>query len=393
MNSVALSADGQRCLFGTSNEYGTGQFAVYCYNGDGTQRWKSPIGAAGATQGVFWVALSADGKVAAAGGKTATDVGFLTAYRSDDGSELLKLTALPNRVNQVALSADGGLLLAVFQNSVQLYRLGLEGYALVSSQDLAPLACGSCGMSEDGTMAVVGGIVYSDGDKSGASYTPNTGQVAAFRIKDDQLAPLGTWDAPSEVLRVAMTAGGAHWGAGLSDGSCALFNGAQAATPLWTYNPDPATVSYAYGFDITETGAGRVILACGATVAEPVPAPTPPAPNGVAYAVESVMRDGKAAAKLLWRAPLQYTGNPGICLDREARYVTATDGKPLKTPPGQPVAETPGNFYLFDVTSGAALWTYPTKLMNWPMVITPDGSHVFGGSDTGSVYYWNQSTR
>jgi hypothetical protein len=59
INSVALSADGNSCVFGTSSEYGDGTFHVYHYDGTGALRGTWPFGAAGSTQGVFWVAVSA----------------------------------------------------------------------------------------------------------------------------------------------------------------------------------------------------------------------------------------------------------------------------------------------------------------------------------------------
>ncbi|MDO8439128.1 MAG: hypothetical protein Q7S67_02675, partial [Telluria sp.] len=66
VNSIALSDDGSRCICGTSNEYDSGQFGVYCFNADGSQAWMAPVGPAGSYQGVFWVGISANGLYAGA---------------------------------------------------------------------------------------------------------------------------------------------------------------------------------------------------------------------------------------------------------------------------------------------------------------------------------------
>lgn len=380
VNSVAVSADGNCCVFGTSNEFSTGQFAVYCYDGAGQQQWSSPIGAAASTQGVFWVAASADGKFAAAGGETSKSAGFLNAYRASDGLPLLAATP-PSRVNQVALAGDGSLLLAVFNDTVQLYAYGDGAYVLASQLSFAGSYCNSCALSPDGFKAVVSCTIYS---QTGG---PSTGQVISLGISDRQLAVSGSWASPVGVMRVAIAATGNYWGASLHDGSCALFAPGSVSTPLWQYKPDVANLDVAYGFDITETAAGRVVLACGANLYVAAPVPTPAPPGGYLYLVESVASGSGQAPSFCWGATLAYSANPGVSLAREAQYVTATDGAPGDETPGQ-VSESAGNFYLFDGASGNQLWSYPTPVMNWPMAITPDGAHAFGGSDDGSVYYW-----
>jgi sugar lactone lactonase YvrE len=376
VNSVALSDDGNCCVFGTSNEFSTGQFAVYCYDGAGQLRWSSPVGAPASTQGVFWVAASADGQFAAAGGETSKTAGFLSAYRVADGAEVLNVTT-GYRINQVALSGDGSLLLAVYNDTVQLYSYNGSAYVLASQQTLAGSYCNSCALSPDGFTAAVSCTIYSD--SGGAS----TGQVVSLAIDNQKLIVSGAWASPVGVMRVAVAATGNYWGASLHDGSCALFSPANITTPLWQYKPGIANLSVAYGFDITETAAGRVVLACGANLY------TTPS-TGYLYLVESVASGSTQAPQFCWGATLAYSANPGVSLDREARYVTATDGQPGDETPGQ-VSESAGNFYLVDGASGAQLWQYATPVMNWPMVITPDGSHAFGGSDDGSVYFWGSA--
>jgi hypothetical protein len=144
---------------------------------------------------------------------------------------------------------------------------------------------------------------------------------------------------------------------------------------------------------VTETETGHVVLACGANQTS--------GGLGFLYVVDSqplqfTNAPTRYTPVLRWIEPLQYAANPGVSLDRNATRVTATDGKPKASPPGAAPAhavagatpESPGNFYLFDAAAGALLWKYPTPIMNWPMVITPDGSAQLGGSDDGTLYRW-----
>lgn len=372
VNSVAISADGQRCIAGTSEEYGSGQFSVVCYDAHGSLRWRAPFGEAGSYQGVFWVAISADGALAAAGGETGKGAGLLTIYDGATGAVIFS-AAQPSRVNQLCFSRDGSSLLTCFGNTVALYRSSGTSFALAAAHDFSPFACGSCALSADGSVAAV----------ASRDYDTCQGQVSALGISGNGMTVIGSATFASGAMRVAMTDSGSHWAAAFHDGSCALFSQASPGAAVWSYLPTEAGLDVAYGVDITETADGRVLVACGANLT--VPTPPPPAPHaGLLYMVQSV--DGNPA--LLWQSYLQYAANPGVSLDTNARYVTATDGSP--TAGG---GESPGNFYLFDGATGAPLWTYPTTTMNWPMVITPDGSAVLGGSDTGSVIYWNQSSR
>lgn len=386
VNSVAVSADGATCIFGTSSEYGSGDFNVYHYDAGGTLRGQWPFGPANSTQGVFWVAVSADGQFAAAGGETASShAGLLSAYRLSDGATLLSETCT-SRVSQVSLSGDGSLLLAVFGDTVKLYSYTGSAYACVGQQSFTGASCGSCALSPDGFNAVVACTIYHD-DDDGTSSAPATGQVVSLAIANNVLSVSGTWPTSTGVQRVAMAATGNYWGAVLHDGSCALLGQGNVNQPLWQYRPTLQNLGIAYGIDITETSTGRVVLACAANVPTPATEPIQAPSGGYLYLVESVQNGSGQSPNFCWGSALQYSGNPGVSLAREAQSVTATDGQPiypLTTPP----KETPGNFYLFDGASGEKIWSYPTPIMNWPMTITPDGRYAFGGSDDGSVYFW-----
>ena len=85
----------------------------------------------------------------------------------------------------------------------------------------------------------------------------------------------------------------------------------------------------------------------------------------------------------VWHAPTDYAPNPASYFDAGAKLLTAADGEPRVNEP-----ETPGNFYLFDVATGAPVWKHPTPLMNWGMRISAAGTACVGGSDDGTLYYW-----
>lgn len=391
VNSVAISADGNTCVFGTSSEYGQGDFNVYHYDGTGTLRGAWAFGPANSTQGVFWSAVSADGQFAAAGGETASkQAGLLTAYRLSDGVQVLSDT-LPSRVSQVSLSGDGSLLLAVCGDTVKLYSYASGAYTCVGQQTFAGASCGSCALSPDGFRGVVACTIYHDAGSAGGESSPATGQVVSLAIAGNVLSVSGAWTTTTGVQRVAMAATGNYWGAVLHDGSCALLGPDNVNQPVWQYRPTLQNLGIAYGIDITETSTGRVVLACAANVPLPPTEPIQAHSSGYLYLVESVQSGGVPSPQFCWGSALEYSGNPGVSLARDAQSVTATDGQPiypLTTPP----KETPGNFYLFDGATGAQKWRYPTPIMNWPMTITPDGRCAFGGSDDGSVYFWQLAT-
>ena len=67
-------------------------------------------------------------------------------------------------------------------------------------------------------------------------------------------------------------------------------------------------------------------------------------------------------------------------MDAAGTLITVADGHPVGTP---------GTFYLFDAATGAKLMEFPTNDdMNWPMVLSADGTSAVGGSDNSNVYYF-----
>lgn len=374
INSTAISADGNVCLLGTSDEWGSGDFGVYCYDGAGTLHWNDPLGQA-CYQGVFWVALSANGAYAAAGGtitKEADAGGFLRVYDAGTGKRLLD-TGMPSRVNQVALSANGQMLAAVAGDLLQLYGLQGSMYLLLAQQVLTGQYGQSCAISADGSLVTVATT------RDYAATEGPAGTVAVFQYQAGALVALAQYDASVGVVRVDMLPDGSAWAASRHDGQVMLFSqdvSLPGGQPAWTYTP-PGTLGVAYAVAVARRGDGDVQVVCGVNL-EGVD-------HGILYAVKSLPQPTQPpsyTAVPLWQQALQFDPNPGVSMDAKATLVTATDGQPDSSG-----GETAGNFYLFS-GEGTLLWQYPTSLMNWPMVVAAGGGAAFGGSDDGSAYYW-----
>lgn len=378
VNSCAISDDGSRIVAGTSQEFGSGQFAVVCLDAGGQQRWHRTVGGADAYQGVFWAAISADGSVAAAGGELAKTPGsgFLTAYDADDGTPLLSVFDLPGRVNQVSLCEHGTHLLACYAQTVALYRrTDANVFALLDRYSVAPghsiesaMICGN------GTRAVAGSIQYNDGSTGGG--------LVALDITDTGFANPTTTAFDAGLMRVAITPDGSAWGGCLHDASCVCFLNS-ADRPAWRHHSSVAA-SIAYAFAIAGSATGTVYLAYGVNL---IVGDDPGAPQGAVFSIECNAIAASPSPVLRWVMPTQFAVNPGVSLDRAGRLISATDGKP---DPGDETKEGAGNFYLFDNRADRVLWAYPTKLMNWPMQIAADARSVVGASDDGRVYYWSQ---
>ncbi len=383
VNSVAVSPDGQLTVGGTSSEFGTGQFNFYGYDATGNQLWSVPVTAANVTQGIFWVAVSDDKRFAACGGETSKTCGFLCILDASSGNILFQDNNLPARVNQLTFSSDGTLLLADFQHELRLYHDASGStvaptWALSDSLALsADFSSYSAVMAPNGSRVWVGAINYN-------VKPVYTGLVQQIALDNGKFGAATSYQQSQGVLRVVTTIDGAYAAAALHDGSCAFFQAVQPTT-AFVYKPALTNLNIAYAIAITQTPAKELVIVVGANQAE----------AGVLYRVDAQQTASQIAnypiwgPVLRWSTQVQYAVNPGVTLDAAATLVSATDGKPDESSGGSDQKESPGNFYLFDACSGQQLWQYGTKLMNWPMMLTPDGKTAVGGSDDGSIYYWN----
>lgn len=385
VNSVAVSPDGQLTVGGTSSEFGSGQFNFYGFAASGAKVWSVPVTAANVTQGIFWVAVSDDKRFAACGGETSKTCGFLCIVDASNGQILFQDNSLPARVNQLSFSTDGTLLLADFQHELRLYQY-TRGSMLVPSwshSDSIALPAGfssySAVLAANGSRVWVGAINYN--------VKPiYTGLVQQMLLDNGKFGAVTRYQQAQGVMRVVTTADGAYAAAALHDGSCAFFQAVQPST-AFVYKPDLSGLNIAYAVAITQTPAQQLVIVVGANQGE----------AGVLYRVDALQTASQIAnypiwgPALRWSKSVQYAVNPGVTLDLAATVVSATSGKPDEQHGGDNQQESPGNFYLFDACSGQQLWQYGTKLMNWPMTLTPDGNTAVGGSDDGSIYYWKLS--
>lgn len=377
INSVAVSADGGIVAAGTffhtygtsatadnkqvarqagslapaaaaDSEYGT--FGTYVWDRAGTLVMKKEFAG---WQGVYWVDVSADGSTVASCGwysGSPNYQGFVAAFDIGSGSSLLFFD-LPSRGNVVALDANGLLLLA---GADQGYLFSRESggdfgttpaaIALAASGDTALVTA----LSSDGSIGLIG------------SYQ---GEVVLFTINDGVPATPVRWQLPNSAYLhfAALSADGQHAYIGANSGI--LY-----AIDVQQFLADPASIWQAaipggattiYGVACSENG--MFIASAGNTTAGGV----------VAYYANKYNN-----AAMYWQATTAHSPN-SVSMDGAGAYVALADGHP---------DNTPGCFYLWRAMDGAALWTYPTSDMSWPIKLSADGSLVVGGSDNGSVY-------
>ncbi|MCW8869963.1 MAG: hypothetical protein OQK49_04600 [Proteobacteria bacterium] len=412
INSVAISDDGSRCVFGSSFERGEGQFYTYLFDGEGQKRQKKAIAEGISYQGVFWVDVSGDGRFYATGGETQnpepskkshlpkpTQPGFLQAYAAGSGDCLLNVTR-SDRINQVSLSQDGQYLAVCYGHTVEVFRLSGTTYQSIFKHQTPDFSINSCEISGNGKTVVTSGIHYADDNQqtlfqsrleatdSSSATQATSGQINAYEINGSSVSTMGSCDVDTGCMRVAVLNNGSQWAVSMHDGSCGLVLANKAATLEWRCRPNISNLELAYAVAITRTEQGDVFVACGANQKNSDA-------GGLLYLVQSVRmvydKDNNSnypptyfKGVIQWSHDTEFGVNPGVSMDKNGHYVTATDGKPK----GKTVKESKGNFYLFNVQNGHQLWQHQTDMMNWPMQLAQNGQSVIGGSDNGSVYYW-----
>lgn len=391
VNWTDISDSGDIVLAGSFRFNKTGEFATYCLDKHGTLRWKDTLSQS--YTGVFWVDVSGSGKYAASGGwrenrdnpSNGQRQGFIRAYETSNGNLLLDYTT-GARVNAVMLSQRGEWLAAASgsrnapDNSVRLFQLNKNRYELRDHFTTADQSVGTLDISQDGRWIVAG---------SGG------GWVRLFHNRQGKLHLAASWQ-PAESARPAASApegpnGGAarttptyvqfvdisddgQWiAAAISNGHFYLFkreNFIGKGEPLWSF-PVSGTHNV-YGVRVSEDG--RKVVACNNH--------PDTQQGGYLYMVTNRWNDRTRSYEpvLQWTFRSNRSPNPGISMDKRARYVALADGYPVGTP---------GHFYLLDAVTGKLLWIYQTVDMNWPVVLSKDGRALAGGSDDGKIYYWH----
>lgn len=389
INSVAISNDGTRVVGatflhdyrqGSSKFFPTvlGRFGVYCFDGD------PPKDAAGSRvakwvdeydgwSGLYGVALSGDGAIAAAGGwleKSGSAVrGVVRAYNAVDGKKLLDYTDFTQRMSWVTLSNDGRVLAAVADDVYVFIR---DGKAF----NPVPLKLGIGGLAN---RYVTGVAVHPDGTWLVAC--DQAGHVYMATIDGGVLSRPIVWTAPGNVeipfLSVAIAAEARTFVAG---GGNSVFHFSfddmkrEAGPTVYdtTVNQDPTSIPADKTPGKPQENVRWVAISADGALFTAIANRLGDESKGVLVAFTPKQLTP------YWTRSLDSSPN-STSIDGAGKYVTASDGYPTGKP---------AKFYLFDANDGSKLWDYTTCNMNWPMVISADASAIAAGSDDGSVYYF-----
>ncbi len=372
VNSTAISADGKFVVAGTffhqyspgsaSPQQPTGQpdeFGTFLFDRDGKQLWADKFVG---YEGVYAVAISGDGSVAASGGwfSSSPFQGYVRAYAIADGPASIIDYRLGTRVNALALSADGSTLVAaadnvyVFQKSNGVFPKTPAILPLNAVENAVsgstPNSAQAIAITSDGRWIVIGDYV---------------GNVYLVENNAGQLGKPYIWNTSplTTVHTVALTPDGQWFAVAGSGGILYLFSisSMTGSTPSYT------------GTYTLDTG-GRVGWAAISDDGGFLSAIGNKGEAGAIVALQN--NDGTMSRK--WE--METLRNPNsTSMDASANYISVADGYP---------DGTPGHFSLYEGATGKLLWRYNTLNMNWPMFVSADGSGIVAGTDGGNVFYF-----
>lgn len=373
VNSTAISADGERVIAGTffhayappmpapAPALESNQFGTYCFNRDGEPLWADMFEG---YEGVYSVAISGQGNVAASGGwysSSPSFQGFVRAYDVENGPANILDFRLGERVNSLALSSDGSTLVAaadkvyLFVQADGVFPSTPVEFPLLSPPPgaTAPNSAQAISITSDGAWVLVG-------DYFGNLYLieNNNGSFGKPYVWND--AP-----ALSTIHSIAMT----------PDGQWFAVGGGGTSSTVYLFSFDSMTMSVpTYAGTYTLDTGGRVgwvaITDDGAFLSAI-------GNVGKAGAVVAINNDQGTLSKA-WEKSTQYNPN-STSMDASGNFVAVADGYP---------DGSPGSFSLFDGSNGTLMWSYPTPNMNWPMFVSADGNGIVAGTDGGAVYYF-----
>ena len=383
VNAAAISDDGSRVVAGTyyQNYVNTsrprldGRYGVYVFStaGSGTLLFSHEYNG---DKGIYAVAMSGDGTVAAGGGLLTMGRvspfkpkrGLLLAFDVATGTRLLETSDITDRVTSVGLSRNGQVLVAVADKSLFVFLRGSSG-SFSNPPHVVTLVgyCETVAVHPSGTWLAAAdqqGVVYVIPITGGVVGTPVTWianeplnpvnplslmgpvkfhSIAVSRTSD--AFAVGGWNFVYLLTRVSMSAG--------TPGPVARFSSVDAAgghNVRWVAIADD-----------------------GSFVATVVNDTDHPTHKGL------LIRLSPSAGQLIpdFKSALKNPPNT-TSVDSSGTRIVVADGFPNFTP---------GAFYLFDNT-GAKLATHVTTDMNWPIQISADGSGIVGGSDTNTLSFF-----
>jgi outer membrane protein assembly factor BamB len=366
VNWVAISNDASRIIAdtyyypypGTTSNDTHGMFGAYCFDSAGKLLWADDFEG---DEGVFSVAISGDGRVAAAGGlftggaySDRPDSGLLRAYDASNGKRLLDYPGR-RRINYIALSDDGAVLAAVSASKLYVFVRKNGSFAV---DPAIPVGGG-------GFLDCV--AVHPSGQWVVAC--DRGGNVYLVTIVKGTVQQTYKWTAPERMpfLSVAISKDNESFVVGGGNAVYLFTRGSMMkAIPSPIAQFTPGSVALNTRQDVRWVA----ISGDGGFVTSAENQQQTGLLRGLSY------RDGQLSET--WNHALNRNPN-STSMDSEARYVTVADGNPVGTH---------GNFYLLDGASGRELWRFETTNMSWPMFINSYGSGIAAGSDTGDLYFF-----
>jgi WD40 repeat protein len=359
INSTAISGDGSRCIAGTwDGPYQnhvpppTAEYVVNCWDRSANPPnplWSDPFEA---HEGVFVVAISADGSRAAAGGWKKIGKGFAHIYDAATGKKLISYHFL-NRVNALAFSDDGNVLAIA----------GNDAYLAQAQNGVFPAQPSHLGLPADTFLVSLSIVGYGDAFVFG----DHNGNVYLVENNNGSLGKPFVWaggEAMGPIHSVAISKDG-RWFVAVGDSSS-----------IYLFTPD-SIQKQAYATSL-EIGVGNrfrwvAMSADGSFI-------TPAENVGTGGKVYGVQNNDGVLSKL-WEQDIDRNPN---CTSTDAggKFVAIAAGYDLPTYPAG------GRLALLNGSDGAPVWQFDTQKMAWPCFISEDASGIFGGSDDGVAYYF-----
>jgi WD40 repeat protein len=362
VNSVAMADDGSRIVAGTyyypfdgtQRMQTNGTFGVYCHGSDGHRNWADEFEG---DEGVYSVAISADGKIAVAGGlrqggkygRSGPTLGFLRAYDISNAKVLLDFRdpGFNTIVNSVAISRTGAVVAAATKNSLYVYSAANGAFPTSPAIPFGVTkAIDSVAIAPDGTWFAACG-------KNGNVYG---GEVKTGTVKNPVL-----WTEPAHThfVSVAISPSGDKFVVG-------------GGNVVYLFNRNSVAGGYVARYKLPASSGRSIRFVSISSDGTLVTAVANKGNAGILFALTV----GANTLTAAWTFPTAHNPN-STTMDKAAHYFTLADGYP---------DDVPGTFSLFKKTG--KVWEYPTPKMNWPMVISADGTAIAGGGDDNKLYFF-----
>lgn len=371
VNSVAISANGKIAVAGTyyypypgtTSNVTEGRYGAYAFDAAGAELWKDEYDG---NEGVYAVAVSGDGGVAASGGLLSggrhsepgtPNRGLLRAFQAN-GARLLDFNQITTRVNYIALSHDGAVLAAVtLGGDLLVFRRQAGGQFQAVAQH--PVTGGP--RLDMVAVHPSGAWLIACGRK---------GKLHLVELDASGVKRTHTWTAPGKPRFLACA---------LASTSDEFLAGGENKVYLFskTSMTRPAGPRYLDQFDTPDGGTSDDLRWLAISPDGKFVSLVQNLGNDAAGIILGLKNDDGQLTET-WRKTLNHNPN-STSIDAAGKLVTAADGHPVGTP---------GTYYLFRVSDGQKLGEFATSDMNWPLVLSADGGSAAGGSDNGKMYYF-----